>query len=333
MPSSPSDDLRSRREISFYRIRASHGGRGAFRRVTARRDTINHMHRLLLHNGAILDAHEKSLSAGQVGLLNGWGVFSTLRVADGVLFAFERHWERMHRDAMKVHVPFPQDQAQLKADLHRLVEANGAWNSTLRVMVVRNRGGMFEGPDVEREFDVLAFTKDLNPWGSDVRLGLKPNARHAANEFSGCKILSWSQNLTWYEEAHQRGFDEVVLLNERGEVSECTSANIFATIGGQVLTPPLDSGCLPGVTRELLLDVVRIPGITVTERALMPGDLEHADQVFITSTTRDLLPAVSIEGLKIQNRGDVVHQLVTALEDFRADYVKRNSTPVLGRTR
>jgi branched-chain amino acid aminotransferase len=287
------------------------------------------MHRFLLHNGAILDAHEKSLSAGQVGLLNGWGVFSTLRVADGVPFAFERHWERMHRDAAKMHVPFPTDPAQLKSQILRLVEANSAWNATLRVMVVRNKGGLFEGPDMERDFDVLAFTKDLSPWGSSIRLGVKPNARYSANEFSGCKILSWSENLTWYEEAHQRGFDETVLLNERGEVSECTSANVFAATGGDVTTPPLDSGCLPGVTRELLLDVVRVPGITVGERALKPQDLERADQVFITSTTRDLLPAVSIEGLHIQNRGTVVDDLVKALEKYRHDYVQLNAAALL----
>ena len=291
------------------------------------------MHRFQLHNGKILDTHEKSLSAGQVGLMNGWGVFSTLRVADGVLFAFERHWERMHRDAAKVHVPFPQDPAQLKAELLRLVEANSAWNATLRVVVVRNRGGLFEGPDQERDFDVIAFTKDLSPWGSSVRLAVKPHARHAANEFSGCKILSWSHNLTWYEEAQRRGFDEVVLLNERGEVCECTSANVFAATGGQVHTPPLSSGCLPGVTRELLLDVVRVPGISVVERTLTPTDLERADQVFITSTTRDLLPAVPIEGLSVQNRGMVVHELVKALEDFRHTYVKQNATPAVGSRR
>jgi branched-chain amino acid aminotransferase len=291
------------------------------------------MHRFLLHNGNILDAHEKSLSAGQVGLLNGWGVFSTLRVADGVLFAFERHWERMHRDAAKVHVPFPSDAAEIKSQLLRLVEANAAWNATLRVMVVRNRGGLFEGPDLERDFDVLAFTKDLNPWGSSVRLVIKAHARYAKNEFSGCKILSWSQNLTWYEEAHQRGFDEAVLLNERGEVSECTSANIFAASGGEVVTPPLNSGCLPGVTRELLLEVVRVPGIQVVERALKPQDLERADQVFITSTTRDLLPAAFIEGMNVHNRGSVTDTLVKALEEYREDYVKRNATPLLGQLR
>lgn len=287
------------------------------------------MHRFLLHNGAILDAHAKSLSAGQVGLLNGWGVFSTLRVADGVPFAFERHWERMHRDAVKMHVPFPADREELRSQVLKLIEANSAWNATLRVMVVRNKGGMYEGPDIERDFDVLAFTKDLSPWGSNVRLTLKPNARHSANEFSGCKILSWSQNLTWYEEAHQAGFDEAILLNERGEVSECTSANVFASAGGEVSTPPLSSGCLPGVTRELLLDVVRVPGIKVIERAMKPQDLERADQVFITSTTRDLIPAASVEGLKIRNSGDVVDRLVKALEDYRQEYVKKHAAPLV----
>jgi branched-chain amino acid aminotransferase len=291
------------------------------------------MHRFLLHNDRILDAHEKSLSAGQVGLLNGWGVFSTLRVADGVPFAFERHWERMQRDAAKTHVPFPTDPADFRAQLLRLVEANSAWNATLRVMVVRNRGGLFEGPDQERDFDVLAFTKDLNPWGNSVRLAIKPNARYAANEFSGCKILSWSQNLTWYEEARARGFDEAVLLNERGEVSECTSANIFAATEGEVCTPPLDSGCLPGVTRELLLEVVRVPSIKVMERPLKPEDLERADQVFITSTTRDLLPAVFIEGLKVRSERNIVDPLVKALEKYREDYVKRNATPLMGQLR
>ncbi len=286
------------------------------------------MHRFLLHNGAILDAHEKSLSAGQVGLMNGWGVFSTLRVADAVPFAFERHWDRMHRDAGKMRIPFPADREELRAQLLRLIEANAAWNATLRVMVVRNKGGLFEGPDQTRDFDVLAFTKDLNPWGNSVRLTIKPNARYSANEFSGCKILSWSQNLTWYEEAHERGFDEAILLNERGEVSECTSANVFAATAGEVVTPPLGSGCLPGVTRELLLDVVRVPGIRVVERALKPEDLERADQVFITSTTRDLLAAASIEGLNIRNAGDVVDRLVAALAAYRQEYVKQHAAAV-----
>jgi branched-chain amino acid aminotransferase len=283
------------------------------------------MHRLLLHNDDIRDSHQKDLAAGQVGLMNGWGVFSTIRVCDGVLFAYERHWERMRRDATRMHVPFPADGALLKSRLLELVQANAAWNATLRVVVVRNRGGLFEAPDLERDFDVIAFTADVNQWGDSARLAVKPHGRHAQNEFAGAKILSWAQNLTWYEEARQRGFDEVVLLNERGEVSECTSANIFVIDGGEVWTPPLSAGCLPGVTRELLLEDIHVPGITAGERTLLPQDLERVQQVFMTSTTRDLLPVSHIEGLNVRTEGlPIVEDLAKALETYREAYVRRN---------
>ena len=284
------------------------------------------MHRFLLHNDNILDAHQKSLSAGQVGFLNGWGVFSTMRVADGVLFAFERHWERMQRDAARMHVPFPSSPDSVKSRLLRLVEANSAWNATLRVAVVRNHGGLFEGPDLERDFDLVAFTADINAWGTSVRLSIKPFGRYAQNEFAGAKVLSWAQNLTWYEEAHQKGFDEVILLNERGEICECTSANIFIARGSDVFTPPLDSGCLPGVTRALLLDEIHVPGISASERKLLPKDLESADQVFITSTTRDFLPVSYIEGLKIRCGGSVAKKLTEAFEEYRRAYVAAATT-------
>src|SRR5450755_3757553 len=123
------------------------------------------MHRFLLHNDEIRDAADRVLSPGQVGLMNGWGIFSTLRVQDGVLFAWERHWARMHRDAARLRVPFPAEAQWLEERLYRLVEKNQAANSTLRVMIVRNRGGMWEGPAAaERPFDTIALTAPLNDW-------------------------------------------------------------------------------------------------------------------------------------------------------------------------
>jgi branched-chain amino acid aminotransferase len=286
------------------------------------------MHRLLLHNDEIRDAGDRIVSPGQVGLLNGWGVFSTLRVYDGVLFAWERHWARMQKDAVKMRVPFPREPAWLEERLNRLVEANRARNSTLRVVVVRNHGGLFEGPSIAREFDVVAFTADVKPWGDAVKLGVAPHARHAASEFAGTKYLSWAENLTWYERAQEQGLDEVVLLNERGEVSECTSANIFIAEGGRAWTPPLDSGCLPGVTRAVLLEEIRAAGIDVREKTLLPEDLESADEVFITSTTRELLPVVSIEGLKVRRSGAVRLTLQQAFTSYVSAYVAPRRRPV-----
>jgi branched-chain amino acid aminotransferase len=257
------------------------------------------MHRYLLHNNDVVDAHDRGLSPGQVGLLNGWGVFSTLRIYAGVIFEWERHLARMQADARKMRVPFPQYPGRLEESLHRLIDANQAQNATLRVVVVRNRGGMWEGPGPMPGSDVIAFTADVNIWGETVKLGVIPNGRQAASEFAGTKYLSWSENLTRYERAHEQGLDEVVLLNERDEVCECTSANIFTVEGGQVWTPPLDSGCLPGVTRAILIEEVRVSGLRVKEKTLRLEDLVNADEVFITSTTRELLPVVAIDGLRI----------------------------------
>jgi len=279
------------------------------------------MHRFILHNDEIHDASHKLLSPGQVGLLSGWGVFTTIKVTGGVLFAFERHWARMSRDAALMRVQLPADPARLEDSLLRLVKKNNASLSTLRVNVVRNKGGIFEGPDITRPSDVIAFTADITNWGKSVKLDYVPQARHAASAFAGTKILAWGMNLTMLEDAKSKGFDEVVLLNERGEVAECTSANIFAAKNGEVWTPPLSSGCLPGITRELLLSDVRVAGVPVSERVLTPADLESADEVFISSTTRELLSVSMIGNRPIQNSGQAREALQTAFSKYMDEYI------------
>jgi branched-chain amino acid aminotransferase len=280
------------------------------------------IHSKLLHNGHIQPSSDLAFSPGQVGVMNGWGVFSTIKVVDGVLFAFDRHWARMHKDSDLIRVPFPWKPAELEEALLSLVEANQAYNATLRVAVIRNKGNMWEGPNQKLDVDLVAFTADRNSWGAEVRLGIVPNGRFAASPFAGTKVLSWCSNLAWYEEAHLRGLDEVLLLNERGEVSECTSANVFAVYGDKVFTPPLNSGCLPGVTRELLVEAVRVPGISVVERPLTLNDLEAADGLFITSSTRDLLGVREVEGLSIHREERVRTALGQAFTAWEADYVR-----------
>ncbi len=280
------------------------------------------MHRFLLHNDEIRDASEKQMvSPGQVGLLNGWGVFSTMRVSGGVIFAYDRHFARMSRDAKLMRVPFPGDPEYLRSRLLRLIEANQAQNATLRVAVIRNKGGVFQAPNLDREFDVVAFTSDLMNWGDGVKLMTVPHGRHAAARERGTKVLSWSSNLYWYEESHAQGYDEVIFLNEHGEVSECTSANLFGVFGNQVWTPPLDSGCLPGVTRAILLEEIHVPGISVGEKTLQPTDLFEADEVFITSTTRNLHPVLSIDGKAVKRSGNVRKSLDAAFVRHIEDHI------------
>ena len=288
------------------------------------------LHRYVLHNDTILEHSAASLAPSQVGLLSGWGVFTTLKVSGGVLFAFERHWTRIMRDAKAFHVPLPPDPAQLHRKLLELVEANGAQNSTLRLVIVRNSGGMWGNPAPDRPCDIIALTADTKEWGHGVKLAYQANARHAASPFAGTKILSWSMNLTWLEMAQARGFDEVVLLNERGEAAECTSANIFIANGSQVWTPPLSSGCLPGITREVLLGEVHAPRIQIGEKALTPAELEAADEVFITSTTRDLLPVVQIEDKAVGRSHRVREELQRVFSEFVEKYLAEHRLAPVG---
>lgn len=225
----------------------------------------------------------------------------------------------MRRDATAMHIAMPEDPEAVRAKLVELIEANGSANCTLRLVVVRNGGGMWAGPATGRESDLIALTAESKDWGNGVKLAYQANGRFAACPFAGTKILSWAANLTWLEAAQWRGFDEVILLNERGEVSECTSANIFIANGGEVWTPPLDSGCLPGITRELLLGEVQAPGVKVHAKAFTPADLETAEEVFITSTTRDLLPVFQVEGKKVGG-GDTARRALT--QTFR-EYLKK----------
>lgn len=279
------------------------------------------LHQYVLHNDQIQKSTALCLAPGQVGLLSGWGVFSTLRVVDGVPFAWERHWARVQRDAAALHVPLPQDSEPVRRKMLALVEANQAPNCTLRITIVRNGGGMWAGPSNGRPSDLIALTADSKHWGEGVKLAYVREARHAAGQFTGTKSLSWAMNLTWLEAAQELGFGEVILLNERGEVAECTSANLYIANGSHVYTPPLSSGCLPGITREVLLGEVRAPGIRVEEKTLLPGDLEAADEVFITSTTRGLLPVSQIEDKQVGRTDHTRQALARAFAEYVGDYV------------
>jgi branched-chain amino acid aminotransferase len=284
------------------------------------------MHPYVLYNDEIRRSDEKILMPGQLGLLAGWGVFTTLKISDGIPFAFERHWERMRRDARLIHVDLSLDAENVRRNLLRLIEANQAPNATMRVCVVRSEGGFWEGPGSGNPSDLVAFSSDLKGWHESAALGVVEHGRHAASAFAGTKILSWAHNLTMAETAQQQGYDEVVLLNERGEVAECTSANIFAVRNGVTRTPPLESGPLPGVTRAIMLEEIDLPDAPVEEGILTLDDLYSAEEVFITSTTRELLPVHQILDRRLPLADPpawpVMEKLRAALTAFTRQYVE-----------
>jgi branched-chain amino acid aminotransferase len=140
------------------------------------------------------------------------------------------------------------------------------------------------------------------------------------------KVTSWLNNVWNLYEAQQAGCDEVVLLNERGEVAECTAANIFCAQGGRVSTPPLSSGCLEGITRGVLLEIGAAAGAPVAERVLRPEDLYAADEVFISSTNRSMISVGEINGRKIASApGPIIAGLEKAFSAFVREYLNAHA--------
>jgi branched-chain amino acid aminotransferase len=280
------------------------------------------IHRFVFHNDRVQPIEQVRLSPGQSGLLSGWGLFTTIRIVEGIPFAFERHWKRLARDAQRTHCPFPFDAERVRGQLGEILSANHVREGCARVYMIYNQPGFWRSGEDLPAVDLLLCSSDLPPYRDPVRLGLREHGRHAASPLAGVKVTSWLNNVWNLYEAQQAGCDEVVLLNERGEVAECTAANIFCAQGGRVLTPPLSSGCLEGVTRGIVFEIGPHAGVPVEERTLFPEDFYSADEVFISSTNRNAIAASEINGHRIAAPGPVVQKLEKAIAAYVREYVE-----------
>jgi len=289
------------------------------------------MDRLILHNDRVIPLTDARLSPGQAGLLAGWGVFTTLRVYRGSPFEFHRHWERMTRDAARLGIEMIYGESAVAGGIRELARANNRPEGMARVWFVRNQGGLWADDAPRPATDLLVFTRDLVPWPAEHRLLVVPHAVYSAGVLAGAKMLSWAQNSLLAERARAQGYDDALLLNERGELAECTSANLFLVIGGKVLTPPLASGCLAGVTRDVLFEIAPRAGIELREQALTPDDLARAEEIFISSTTREVA-GVGLVGsaqgaeMKWQVPGRITAALESAFQGYVNEKYREKNT-------
>jgi len=282
------------------------------------------VHPFVSQNGNLLALDTVRLSPGQAGLLSGWGLFTTVRLYQGQPFAFERHWQRFQRDAARTHLPFDFSQGKVLADLLELARVNRAADAVARLYFIYNKFGFWQSNELAPVVDVLMYTADLPTHSEAAHLSIQPQGRHAASPLAGTKVTSWLQNVWSLEHARKRGYDEVILLNERDEVAECTAANIFVVKNGQIATPPLSSGCLAGVTRDILIELARDLSPPVAEQILQQDDLMQADEVFITSTTRHVQPVAQIEDRRLAHApGAMTLRLAQAFSEYVQQYFAR----------
>lgn len=282
------------------------------------------IHRNLFHNDRLLPVEKVRLSPGQAGLLSGWGIFTTLRIVRGEAFAYERHWRRLEKDAAIIRLPMPYAPTKARIHLQEVIRANTVSEGCARIYLVYNKAGIWQSEEPQPEVDLIIYTSDLPMFKEPIRLDLREHGRHAASPLAGVKTISWLNNVWSSAEAQRNGYDEVVLLNERAEVAECTAANIFAVKNGKVFTPPLASGCLEGVTRAILFEIAPEAGIPVIEQTLLHDDLYQADEVFVSSTNRNVLGVGEIAGHAIANApGPVTRRVHELFDAYVTQYVDR----------
>lgn len=249
-------------------------------------------HPMIWLDDALVPAEAARVSALDHGLTVGDGVFETLKVVDGTPFALTRHLARLRRSAAGLRLEVGRDDAELRAAVAAVLAANEVDRGRLRITVTGGPGplGSDRGPNGSTLVVASAPLPEPAPSSDVVTV---PWRRNEHGALTGLKTTSYGENVVALAEARRQGADEAVLANTAGELCEGTGSNVFLVLDGAPITPTLAAGCLPGVTRELVLE--QLPDIEPLDLPL--HRLADADEAFLTSSTRDVQPIRTVDGV------------------------------------
>jgi len=260
-------------------------------------------------NGRVSDQKDAVISVFDHGFLYGEGVYETLRTYNGQPFLFDRHMRRLRRSAEMLALPVPLADAQIDVRFRETMRAAGLGDegrdAYIRILITRGVGELTYDPAACPTPSVVVIVKPNVPppreaFERGVTVSLVPIVRnHPGSVNPLIKSNNLINNALAMQAAFRQGAFEGVMRNYRGELAECTQSNLFVVKHGAALTPPIDAGLLPGITREFLFEVGADAGIPLREVVLRDDDLFGADEAFLTSTTREVVPIVRVDDRKI----------------------------------
>jgi len=252
-------------------------------------------------NGTVLPAEEARVSVLDNGFAFGDSVYEVLRTYGGRPFEAGRHFRRLRASAARLGFSVPASDADLLAQVDGLLARAPNAESYIRIIVSRGLGDCTYHFDRVQGPTVVMIQKPLPPYPawhySDgikvAAVGVRRNHPRALDP--AIKSSNLLNNILAMREAQSRGAEEPVLLNQEGFVAEGASTNVFLARGGKVFTPPLSAGILAGITREVVLEL--LPGLHIPfrEEPLRLDDLLGADEAFMTSTTREVVPVKQVD--------------------------------------
>ena len=254
-------------------------------------------------NGEQVDPTAPTIAALDHGLTVGDGVFETCKVIDGVPFALTRHAARLDRSMAGLGLPAA-DHDLLDAGIKSVLAGEPIAFGRLRYTVTAGTGPLgSDRLDSTLTYIVAAGSQPPNP--ASAKLIVVPWTRNEHGAAAGLKTTSYAENVVALAFAQKRGGVEALFANTAGNLCEGTGSNVFVVVGGEILTPDLASGPLAGVTRRLVIQWCRQEGLTVRTEPLPMSILDQADEVFITSSTKDVLAVHAIDERPIAAPGPV----------------------------
>jgi branched-chain amino acid aminotransferase len=242
-------------------------------------------------DGSLVDPDEASVSVFDHGFTVGDGVFETLKTIGGRPFAVRRHLERLRDGAARLGIDVPLSDPALRAVIDQVVDAGGLPEARLRVTVTGGPGIAGTGRSGGTPTLVVS-AGPLAAWDAEETAVTVPWPRNERSALAGVKTTSFAENVHAQAEARKVDASEAILPNTRGNLCEGTGTNVFLVLDGDLVTPPLMAGCLPGVTRALVLEVVP----EADEDDVPMARLADASEVLLTSTTRDVQPLRMLDG-------------------------------------
>jgi branched-chain amino acid aminotransferase len=274
-------------------------------------------------DGRIQPPGRGSVPVTDRGFLYGDSVYEVIRTYRGRLFALREHLDRLERSAERLQLGLP-PRARIERAVRRTVEAGGFDETYCRIIVTRGGGPISLDPTRAIGPRTVVIVKPFEPlppraYRRGVTLAIPGISRHgAAGLDPSVKSGNYLNSVLAFGAARRAGFDDAILVDRAGRVTECTSANLFAWRGGVLCTPPLAAGLLEGVTRGILLRIAPADGFTVRECRLRPEDLFAADEVMMSSTLREVVPVVRVEDAVIGagRPGPVARRLRTSLRAY-----------------
>lgn len=266
----------------------------------------------------MVEAAEARVSVFDHALLTGDGVFETLRVYGGVPFAARRHMERLEVSAAGLGLECPSGDVVGEA-MALVIAANGLAEGRIRITLTGGPAplGSERGSDGPT---LVVASGSLPSWPLSADVAVVPWPRNERGALSGLKTVSYGENVVALAYAAERGAGEAIFANLVGNLCEGTGSNVFLVVGGRLLTPPLTSGCLAGVTRDLVMEVVEVEEADVAVSALA-----EADEAFLTSSTREVQAIGTVDGQALA--GPAPGPLTAAAAAAFADLVKADIDP------